>query len=107
MHIKSIVAGTAIALAVSLGSASAADQFSALEGLAAEPLTPHEMGAIFGAANLVVDPAAVSGTLGFPFDVIHQPDLNQPAGRLTNMAAALSDGPGVPGGSSGVVVFTP
>ena len=72
MQIKSIVAGAAIALAATIGSASAADQFTtlagvpaqpltvdavenaasnrfaALEGIAAEPLSTADMGAVVG-----------------------------------------------------------
>ena len=38
MHIKSIVAGAAIALAATVGSAYAADQFATLDGSAQEIL---------------------------------------------------------------------
>ncbi len=44
MQIKSIVAAAAIALAATIGSASAADQFTTLDGIAAQPLTQQEMG---------------------------------------------------------------
>ena len=39
MHIKSILAGAAIALATTVGSAYAADQFTTLAGVPAQPLT--------------------------------------------------------------------
>ncbi len=58
MQIKSIVAGAAIALAASVGSASAADQYSTLEGIAAQAMTPQEMGAVVGAHQLEVTPPA-------------------------------------------------
>ncbi len=43
MQIKSIVAGAAIALAATVGSASAADQFATLDGVTAEPMNAGEM----------------------------------------------------------------
>ena len=48
MHIKSIVAGAAIAFAATIGSASAADQFATLDGITAQPLTAADMGSISG-----------------------------------------------------------
>ena len=51
MHIKSILAGTAIALAASFGSAWAGDGFATLDGVAAVPMTSEHMGAIRGAAS--------------------------------------------------------
>ncbi len=58
MRIKLIAAGAAIALAASVGSASAADQYSTLEGIAAQAMTPQEMGAVVGAHVLIVTPPA-------------------------------------------------
>ena len=49
MRIKLFAAGAAIALAATIGSASAADQFSTLGGIAAEAMAPQEMGAVTGA----------------------------------------------------------
>ena len=49
MRIKLFAAGAAIALAATIGSASAADQFSTLEGIAAEAMTAQEMGKVVGA----------------------------------------------------------
>ena len=64
MQIKSILAAAAIALAASVGSAFAADQFATLDGIAADALTPQEMGVVTGAAagdlTLAV-PGAVAG----------------------------------------------
>ena len=39
MHIKSILAGAAMALVAGIGTATAADQFTTLAGIAAQPLT--------------------------------------------------------------------
>ena len=39
MQIKSILAGAAMALAAGIGTATAADQFTTLAGIAAQPLT--------------------------------------------------------------------
>ena len=49
MHIKSIVAGAALAVIATVGSAAAADQFVTLEGLTVDALTPQEMGVVTGA----------------------------------------------------------
>ena len=49
MLFKSIVTGAALALAVSVGSASAAEDFSTTSAVPAEPLTASEMAAITGA----------------------------------------------------------
>jgi hypothetical protein len=46
MKMKSVVAGAAIALAVGLGSASAADPFTTLEGIPAAVMTDAQMGAV-------------------------------------------------------------
>ncbi len=51
MHIKSILAGTAMTLAAGIGTASAAEQFTTLDGVAAVPMTSEHMGAIRGAAT--------------------------------------------------------
>ena len=42
----------AIALAATIGSASAADPFSTLEGIAADAMTPQEMGVVKGAGSV-------------------------------------------------------
>ena len=49
MLIKSLVTGAALALAVSVGSAFAAEDFSATSAVPAAPLTASEMAAITGA----------------------------------------------------------
>ena len=51
MRIKLFAAGAAIALAASVGSASAADQFSALDGITAEALSARDMAAVRGTAT--------------------------------------------------------
>ncbi len=56
MQIKSIVAGAAIVVAATIGSAFAADQFSTIKGIAADALTPQEMGEVTGAALITVRP---------------------------------------------------
>ncbi len=48
MHINSILAGAAIALAASFGSAWAGDGFATLDGVAAVPMTSEHMEAIRG-----------------------------------------------------------
>ena len=49
MHIKSILAGTAISLVAGVGSVSAGDKFATLDGVAAVPMTSEHMGVIRGA----------------------------------------------------------
>ena len=51
MRIKLIAAGAAIALAASVGSASAADQFTTLDGVTAQGMTPQELGVVVGGHN--------------------------------------------------------
>ena len=51
MLIKSIVPAIAIALAATIGSASAADQFATLEGVAVMPMTAHEMALVQGQSD--------------------------------------------------------
>ena len=63
MHIKSILAGTAIALVAGVGSAFAADQFSTLEGIAAEAMDPRAMGEVKGADHAVLTVSPLGGPL--------------------------------------------
>ena len=65
MHIKSILTAAAIALVAGLGSASAADQFGALEGITAEPLNAVELDRVRG--TLVY----LDGLDGVPINVVH------------------------------------
>ena len=62
MHIKSIVAGAAIALAAATGSASAGDEFTTLGGVSAESLSSVEMAAVVG-AHLIIGVRLQSGTM--------------------------------------------
>ena len=48
MQIKSILTGTAIALIAGVGSASAGEEFTTLEGITADAITPQEMGQVIG-----------------------------------------------------------
>ena len=50
MQIKSIFAGAAIALAATIGSASAAEQFTTLEGVTAVAMSSVEQDAVRGSA---------------------------------------------------------
>ena len=54
MQIKSIVTAAAIALAATIGSASAADQFSAIEGIPAEFMSAGDMDAVVGGAIYLI-----------------------------------------------------
>ena len=49
MHIKSILTATALALATGLGSASAGERFTTLEGISAVALAPSAMMSVRGA----------------------------------------------------------
>ena len=62
MRYKLIAAGAAIALAATVGSASAAERFTTMEGIAAQALTPQEMGVVIGAANATLSVAPTGGT---------------------------------------------
>ena len=44
MHTKLLISAAAIALAASFGSASADEEFTTLEGITADAITPQEMG---------------------------------------------------------------
>ena len=57
MHIKTIVAGAAIALAATIGSASAAEQFKVLLGIDAILLSSPEMEAVRGMNVKITNPA--------------------------------------------------
>ncbi len=54
MHIKSILAGTALALAATIGSASAADEFMTLDGVTADVMAASELSATVGAGIAIV-----------------------------------------------------
>ncbi len=54
MQIKSILAGTALALAATIGSASAADEFMTLDGVTADMMTASELSATAGAGIAIV-----------------------------------------------------
>ena len=57
MLIKSFVTGAALALAISAGSASAAEDFSTMSAVPAEPLTASQMADVVGAYAIGIDPA--------------------------------------------------
>ena len=61
MQIKSILAGAAIALAASVGSAYAADQFATLDGVQAQPMNTAEMDGVRG-QNISVGANCTGGT---------------------------------------------
>ena len=61
MQIKSILAAAAIAIAASVGSAYAADQFITLEGIQAVPMNTAEMDGVRG-QNISVGAVCVDGS---------------------------------------------
>ncbi len=81
MRIKFIVAGAAIALAAGVGTTSAAEQFSMLEGVVADPMSASQMegaraatGSIganptFGSSDAASSPGAVPTTDQVNFDI--------------------------------------
>lgn len=92
MHIRSILAGAAIALAASVGLASAAEQFSTLEGISADVMTPQEMGVVVGTS--ISDLTLVL------------PAMADPNSNAQGVAGGNSQATGVTvGGSHGIVVF--
>ncbi len=56
MQIKSSLAGAAIAVAATLSTASAADQFTTLAGVEAQAMSPHAMGLVVGLHFLTIIP---------------------------------------------------
>ncbi len=54
MYIKSILAAAAIALIATIGSASAADEFMTLDGVAADVMSATELSATVGAGIVIV-----------------------------------------------------
>ncbi len=64
MQIKSILAAAAIALAASLGSAYAADQFATLDGVTAQPMNTLELDQVRGAGGFEV---TIPGIVPSPF----------------------------------------
>ena len=62
MLIKSLVTCAAFALAISVGSASAAEDFSTTSAVPAEPLTASEMAAVVGAYIANANPPAHGNT---------------------------------------------
>ncbi len=66
MRIKTLVMGVALALATSVGSAAAAEQFHVLDGVTAAPMNASQMAAVTGAH--IVFPNVVGGD-NRPFSV--------------------------------------
>ncbi len=66
MRIKAIVAGAAIALAATIGSVTADEQFSTLEGVSAELLSPAALATVRGADLALSTPGGGVSPFGFP-----------------------------------------
>ncbi len=100
MQIKLLVSAAAIALVASVGSVSAADQFSTLEGITAAAMTPQEMGMVAGKNCTGCSTLTI---LNAPFEIeFHFPVL---AGA-NEVVANLPNGAVVAGGSV-IAVFNP
>ncbi len=80
MQIKSILAAAAIAIAASVGSAYAADQFTTLEGVQAQPMIAAAMEVVRGAAG--VDLTSVGITTGGVVSSGFITDLKQITGNF-------------------------
>ena len=70
MHIKSILAGAAIAIAASVGSASAADQFATLDGVTVQPMNAAGMDRVRG-TFITLNVAQFGGLLQAQEDIIN------------------------------------
>ncbi len=84
MHIKSIVAGAAIALAAATGPASAGDEFSTLGGVSAESLSSVEMAAVVGADLFIL----IQPRSGHPFIFVAGPSTHAPLVGLERVTIA-------------------
>ncbi len=85
MGLRSILAGAAIILAATVGSAFAAEQFTTLEGVTAEAMTTQAMGGIKGQLILrIAVPHGADIPVGLPDQFDGDPGLvienGQPAG---------------------------
>ena len=90
MKIMSYLTGTAIALAATIGSVSAADQFTTLEGVAAEMMTSQELGDVTGSLAIIVshgslpaNPASRVSPNATPITDEHTIGAPDPSGPVT------------------------
>ena len=90
MQIKLIVSAAAIALAATVGSASAADRFDALEGIEAQAMTPLEIGAVIGGFDRVVVPPGPAVPTGGPMQPPDPPIIDDQA--VGDVGGASTDG---------------
>ncbi len=77
MQIKLLVSAAAIALAVGLGSASAADQFTTLDGIAAQTMTQQELAKVVGTNHPNTNDAFAKDS---PFDAFQTANPNAATG---------------------------
>ena len=83
MNIKSLIPAAALALAASLASASAAEQFDTLKGITAQPLIVLELDQVRGAAGFQVTTSAPAPGDAFVTAAVaiaddHAPDRHVP-----------------------------
>ena len=73
MQIKSTVAAAAIALAATIGSASAADQFTTLAGVEAQAMSSHAMEVVVGSHFLTITAPGRPPADGVPGSLLLNP----------------------------------
>ena len=107
MRIKTLVSAIAIALAASVGAASAADQFATLEGIAADALTPQEMGVVFRAAAVKLNVNLPGSAVGPTTNVRPVTLILGIQAATQGIAHAVAAGAVPAGGGSSVAGITP
>jgi len=108
MRNKTLVSAIVIALAATVGSASATDKFSLLEGIEAEALTSQEMGMVVGAL-LQVRIGVADGAMGPANHCMFTDGCSAPAGKLeaiTNVVVPARGGR-IPADQNSKTVFSP
>ncbi len=94
MQIKSSLAGAAIAVAATLGTASAADQFTALAGVEAQAMSSHEMEVVVGSHFLTITPPGSPPADGVPVLLLLNPLLGSAGGPGLTLAGGKLEATG-------------
>ena len=96
MHIKSILAAAAIALAATVGSASAADQFATLDGVTVQPMNAVELDQIRGNGITLEIPTDLE-LMVISFDLIGEAVSGATFGAATELTVPIVSGGMDPG----------